>query len=172
MVRPSQLLLHAFLIVLMISIFSNCKKEEAIVLEPEERVFPKVDERLWHLFEAFEVEAAKRGFDVDLVREGIVGEIKAIPETHVAGRCSYSQNTPGRVTIDKDFFVNSNGNFQEFIIFHELGHCFLHRGHREDANEQGVCISLMRSGLEDCRDNYNTLTKKRYIDELFHPDRF
>ncbi len=172
MLRSFENLRIAILGILLITIFSNCKKDEPIVLEPEERVFPKVDERLWHLFEAFEIEAAKRGVEVDLVKEGIVGEIKAIPETHVAGQCSYSQNTPGKVTIDKDFFINSNGNFQEFIIFHELGHCHLHRGHREDANAQGVCVSLMRSGVEDCRDNYNTLTRKQYIDELFHPERF
>jgi len=76
------------------------------------------------------------------------------------------------VTVDRDFWLNSNGNFQEFIVFHELGHCFLHRGHREDSDAQGACISIMRSGLEDCQDNYNLLTREQYIDELFSPEKF
>jgi len=61
---------------------------------------------------------------------------------------------------------------KELIVFHELGHCFLQRGHREDALPNGACVSIMRSGIEDCLDNYTSETRSFYIDELFDPGSF
>ena len=53
------------------------------------------------------------------------------------------------------------------IFFHELGHCVLFRGHREDVNQNGSCVSIMRSGIEECWDNYRSTTREIYLDELF-----
>ncbi len=172
MVRSSKLFIYACCSIFILSVFSNCKKDESVEPESEFRTFPKVDQQLWHLFEAFEVEAAKRGIQIDLVEAGISGDIRSISEQHVAGQCAYSQNSPGAVTVDREFWANSNGNFQEFIVFHELGHCYLNRGHREDADANGLCISVMRSGLGDCQDAYNSVNREIYIDELFNPDDF
>lgn len=150
-------------------LLSSCENEP---VEPEQNVYPEVDQRLWHLFEAFEQEASDRGIEVDLEAVGISGDISSIPEDHVAGQCSYSSAAPGVVTVDEEFWNNSSGLFQEFIVFHELGHCYLGRGHREDVDENGFCISLMRSGLEDCQDNYTSQTREAFLDELFFPEDF
>lgn len=161
-------------LLLLIS-FIACKKDEAFIeTESGVRVFPEVDEALWPYFEAFELEAAERGVEVDLRESGIAGEITPIDEEHVAGQCSYIPNilSSGNVTVDSEFWENSSPLFKEFIVFHELGHCFLKRDHREDATAQGVCVSLMRSGLGNCQDNYNSQTRGVYIDELFNPDGF
>lgn len=172
MVRSASLLSLIITLICVILLLSACKKDELLdTQEAQARSFPNVDPRLWPLFEAFEQEAAARGFEVDLNKARISGEIASISEQHVAGQCSYNQ-VSGDVTVDREFWANSNGNFQEFIVFHELGHCYLHRAHREDADEQGNCISVMRSGLEDCRDNYNSLTREQFIDELFNPEQF
>ncbi len=160
-----------FLFAGTIVLLSTCKKDEALIV-PEERSFPLVDQRLWPYFEAFESEAAARGISIDLVEEEITGVIEAIDEEHVAGQCSYSPFTPGDVTVDDEFWNNSGTNFREFIIFHELGHCYLKRDHREDSDNFGFCKSIMRSGVEDCRDRYNTQTRHTYIDELFFPGNF
>ncbi|MFT5166435.1 MAG: hypothetical protein ACI8P3_001666 [Saprospiraceae bacterium] len=172
MVSYSRIISLSFLGILILSLFSTCEKGESIALEPELRTFPGVDEALWDLFEAFEIEGANRGFEVDLISEGITGNIEAIDEEHVAGQCSYSEIFPGKVTVDSEFWINSSANFKEFIVFHELGHCYLHRGHREDFDDLGRCVSIMRSGLEECRDNYNVLTREQFIDELFNPEEF
>ena len=156
-------------------LFSDCQQDgiEDLVevpTEPEVRAFPNVDERLWPFFQRFEEEAQELGIDVDLVASRISGEIENIDAEHVAGRCTTFGNfQPGNVTIDAEFFDRANDLFREFIIFHELGHCYLNRDHREDAFSTGTCVSIMRSGTLDCRDNYNAATRNAYIQELFEP---
>lgn len=154
---------------LLLSLLTACQKDEAILINTTEvsATFPEVDERLWSHFEAFEAEAAERGISIDLAVAGITGVIESIAEQHVAGRCNYSQVLPGLVTVDKEFWERSAPIYREFIVFHELGHCYLHLDHREEVDQNGICLSLMRSGLEDCRDNYNLGTREAYLDELF-----
>ena len=159
-------------------VYSACRTpiEDTPEPEPEEEVtmksYANVDAALWPFFEAFEKEGEARGINVDLSLSLITGDIEEIAEQHVAGQCTYSSNHPNHVTIDLEFWENASDLFKEFIIFHELGHCYLARDHREDANANGTCKSLMRSGVEDCRDNYNVNTRDRYIDELFNPGDF
>ena len=152
--------------------FTSCVEDEEITESSETEFlpigeFPGVDPALWSHFSNFEAEAAIRGLDIDLYLANITGEISEIDEEHVAGQCTYSNQAPNAVTIDKTFWDQSNELFREFVVFHELGHCFLGRGHEEGVNADGTCRSLMRSGVEDCRDNYRTTTRKAYLDELF-----
>ncbi len=156
-------------------LFTACQRDAIADLaeapaEPETRTFPDVDERLWSYFERFETEGQARGFDVDLVASRISGVIEDLDGEHIAGQCTTFGNfRPGSVTIDSEFWEASNDLFKEFIIFHELGHCYLDRDHREDAFSNGRCVSIMRSGTLDCRDNYNVATRAAYISELFEP---
>ncbi len=132
-----------------------------------ERTFPGVDPELWSLYAQFEDEGRARGFDVDLKASGITGFIEEIEERHVAGRCNFNFRQPNRITIDEQFWERSSPLFKEMIVFHELGHCFLFRDHDETTLANGACESIMRSGTEDCIDNYNQRTRTRMIDELF-----
>lgn len=161
---------------LTLFLFTACQPEpitefvEETPVEPEIRSFPGVDERLWIYFDRFEQEGQARGLDIDLVATQITGVINDLEGEHVAGQCTtYGGARPNRVTLDTDFWEGSSDLFKEFIIFHELGHCFLNRDHREDAFSNGRCVSLMRSGTLSCRDNYNVTTRASYIDELFEP---
>ena len=134
------------------------------------KIYPQVDQRLWPFFQSFEEEAALRDWEVDLSISRITASIEEIDEEHVAGQCSIQHQFSKHITIDLEFWNRSSNLFKEFIIFHELGHCYLRRDHREDAFANGACKSLMRSGTEDCIDNYNSRTRATYIDELFNPD--
>jgi len=96
-----------------------------------------------------------------------MAEIIEIEENGVAGTCSYGSHTPRFIEIDATFWNQTGDNFKEFVVFHELGHCVLLRGHREDAHSDGSCVSLMRSGLGGCIDNYRPSTREGYLDELF-----
>jgi len=152
--------------------FTSCVEDEELTETSEEEFlplgeFPGVDPALWSHFSNFEKEAAERGLDIDLYLANITGEISEIDEEHVAGQCSYSNRAPNAVTIDKTFWDRTNDLYREFVVFHELGHCFLGRGHDEETNANGTCNSIMRSGVEDCRDNYRTTTRAAYLDELF-----
>jgi len=144
---------------------------DSTVEEPEPEIvgYPDVDERLWPFFERFEEEGRKQGIEVDLRAENITGEILEIDEDRVAGQCSFNRFNPNHVTIDLEFWNNASETFREFVVFHELGHCYLFRDHREDTNTNGTCRSIMRSGTEDCRDNYNRFTRGSYLNELFDP---
>ena len=129
--------------------------------------FPNVDEALWPYFRRFEEEAATRNIEVDLNEAYITGLISDISTTNVLGQCSYSSNNPHQVTIDKPFWNKASDLAKEFVVFHELGHCYLARLHDESKDSRGVCLSIMRSGTGDCRDNYSTTTRAVLINELF-----
>ncbi len=146
----------------------SCQKDEAADALPSSRPFPKVDARLWAYFERFEEEGALRGLDIDLVAEGIIGEIREIAEEHVAGQCTYGSFIDNHIIIDLSFWKSDVSDYtREMVVFHELGHCYLNRGHREDAHPNGACVSVMRSGAGSCFDNYREETRKEYLDELF-----
>ncbi len=134
----------------------------------ETAVFPLVDQELWSHFIAFEDAAEDRGFRVDLSATQIRGTIEEIHEDNIAGTCSFGGRTNFRdVVIDESFWDNSSQLSREYIVFHELGHCFLGRDHEEACLANRSYASLMRSGLGSCRDNYNFSTRDYYLDELF-----
>ncbi len=153
---------------LALSLTTACQDTEEvspIVSQPVK--FPDVDPELRPYFQRFEDEAAARGISINLTEAGITGIIEEIEEDHIAGQCSFPRNRPNEVTIDASFWSFGSDLFKEFIVFHELGHCYLFRPHVEDILSNGACASLMRSGNGDCIDNYHSGTRSFYIDELF-----
>lgn len=152
---------------LLLLIFLTACKHDADEQPIEIRDFPGVNEALWPYFIKFEDEARSRGIDVDLKAAGIKGEIEHITEEGIAGTCHFNFREPNNLTIDEEFWNFADDLFREFIIFHELGHCFLFRDHREDEFTNRTCMSIMRSGGGGCRDNYTLSTRMSYLDELF-----
>lgn len=178
----SKLMTNALLLGSIFLVFQSCRKDNDFDLVEEEtttndfvetvKSYPGVDRDLWLYFQRFEEEGNKRGMDIDLIASKITGIISDIEQEHVAGLCNYSSNAPEHVTIDTDFWASASDLYKEFVVYHELGHCYLVRGHREAAHADGTCKSLMRSGLEDCKDNYNSVSRADYLDELFDPNNF
>jgi hypothetical protein len=150
------------------SFIFSCKNDldtEPIIVE---NAFPSVEIALQPYFEEFEFQASLRGITVDLAAEKIIGKIEELPTEHVAGQCTYGSAIDNEIIIDQTFWNDFPQTLvREMVIFHELGHCFLHRGHTEGAHPNGTCLSIMRSGLEDCQDNYNAQTRAAYLNELF-----
>ena len=161
--------------VLSLFTFISCQNESALALEEipiENSEYENVDPELWPYFRRYEEEARARGVEVDLKAKGITGSIRDLEGNNIAGQCSFSNHFPNHVTIDINFWERYSDRSKEFVVFHELGHCDLLRGHREDQFINGTCVSLMRSGTLDCIDNYNSTTRERYVDELFNPGIF
>jgi len=154
----------------------SCQKDNANATPAEvnlsDKQYPGVDPVLWPYFRAFEGEGASRGLNIDLKSIEITGVIEELEEEGVAGQCSYASHRPNHIVIDRQFWMNSSDLYKEFVVFHEIGHCFLLRDHREDQYTNGTCVSIMRSGLGDCRDNYNPSNRAFYLDELFNPQLF
>jgi len=136
-------------------------------LQKKDDLYPLVDEDLWSYFIDFEKEAVKRNIEIDLKQLQLRGNISEIHEDNVAGVCNYSSNNPNVITVDLSFWNQSSELLKEMVVYHELGHCVLGKGHREAADENGSCLSIMRSGLGDCITRYNTVNKEYYLDELF-----
>lgn len=160
------ILFFSFLLILV-----ACKKDT--VTEPiiEEPLNENVDPLLLPFFDEFEYQAALRGQEIDLQAANIIGKIEELSQEHVAGQCTYGAQIDNEITIDQGFWEDFPQHLiREMVIFHELGHCYLDRGHREGAHPNGSCLSIMRSGLEECRDNYNSQTRGDYLDELFGTD--
>ncbi len=143
----------------------SCSEHDEIEIIPVK--FPGVDPELKAYFQRFENEAAVRGLTVDLTASAITGTILEIDENHVLGRCSFPRAQPNHVTIDQSFWRLGTDLFREFVVFHELGHCFLFRPHLEDRFSNGACASIMRSGSGPCLDNYSQRTRRLYVNELF-----
>lgn len=159
--------------ILCVLITQSCTDESALTNENTSdtndtatKSYAKVDQRLWPYFEAFEIAALERGYIYDLNDLGITGVIRRINDNGVAGTCQYGTHIH-HVTIDSDYWEIASKLNREYVVFHELGHCALGRGHKEDANQSGYCLSLMNSGTTDCRVLYNNNNLDYYQDELF-----
>lgn len=142
----------------------SCGKSLDVTVEKE---YKGVDAALWSYFEKFETEAAKRGMTVDLTSAGITGSIERIHAHGTVGLCNHRLNEPNHVIIDREFWASASENSREMIIFHELGHCYLARGHKDVAKNDGTCASIMRSGNGGCVDFYTNSNKSKYLDELY-----
>jgi len=153
--------------------FAACLEEDLSpvpIMEPEALGYNNVDQALWPYFASFESAAGDYGFNININSLNIEGTIESIDEGNVAGTCSYSGRTAHRdVVIDQSFWNRASSLYREYIVFHELGHCILGRGHQDACLSQGVWSSLMRSGtqLGECRDFYNNQTRDYYVNELF-----
>ena len=148
-------------------LFSACQTEDAETVIFTEKTYANVDEELWPYYREFEAQAALHGLEIDLNSFG-TGIIEELNPNGVAGQCTYGTHQLADVVIDESFWNNARSYLlREMVVFHELGHCYLHRGHEEGVLSNGACASIMRSGLEECIDNYNSETRGRYLDELF-----
>ena len=125
-----------------------------------------IDDALAPYFERFVAEGQLRGIAIDLVEKQIEGYLIDIEENNVVGQCSYSETSTRSVNIDNAFWNNATDLEKEFVIFHELGHCYLERSHL-DAQTNRNCTSIMHSGTSGCRFNYNAFSRENYLDELF-----
>jgi hypothetical protein len=124
---------------------------------------PNVDLELVPHFNQFKKEAQARGFNIDFIATGVSATIGQAHD-HKVGLCYPNSK---HIVIDANFWNTASHYSRELIVFHELGHCLLGRNHRDDADANHRCNSIMRSGDTSCFDNYTETTRAHYIDELF-----
>jgi len=145
------------LFIFLTGLMMSCEEPETIFVSPE----------LEPYFERFAIEAGSRGFVFDYEADRIEGFINDIAERDVSGKCTFNSEEPDRITVDLTFWRQANDLEKEFLVFHELGHCFLNREHLDQSNNDGSCLSIMHSGLSGCRNTYQSNTRETYLNELF-----
>jgi len=137
---------------------------------------PSVDDRIVPFFERFATEGAIRGVAFDNEEEQIeayVQNISALIGSDVLGYCSPTsvRNPIRTVYFHEDYWNTATDLQREYLVFHELGHCFLDREHPDPApaDSLGNCLSMMSAGTAFCNgiDAYSADNREALLDELF-----
>lgn len=144
---------------LSIVIFGGCTVDEV-----------ETDPELIPYFDLFADEAAKRGITVDYEAARIEGLIQMIRNDVVLGQCFRNEDKPRKVIIDFEYWnaPSTTEADREFLIYHELGHCFLDREHDDNFDSNGVCTSIMHSTPQACIFELTGENREAYLDELFN----
>lgn len=148
-----------FIMAIMSSLlfFTGCSNEDTV----------ETDSELEPYFQIFAEEAALRGFTVDYEAARIEGLLQDIPDSNVQGQCFRNEEKPRKVIVDREYWENADESQKQFIIFHELGHCFLNREHLDVSDINGTCLSIMHSSPGVCNFELNEDNRKDYLNELF-----
>lgn len=150
---------------LLVLIFS-CTKEIATTIEVDPEFQPFVD--------SFIAEAAKRGIDIDFEETGLSLTFGEVP-ANANGVCTGLRegiSSTHEIIIDLNRWKGDNEFEKERLIYHELGHCHLLRGHISDTLPNGEFASIMRgvppNGFGYRSFNMTGARREYYIDELFN----
>lgn len=146
----------------LILLLWSCQKEEPV------QAF--VDEELQEYFDRFQAEGQLRGNTVDFNLIKVEGYLSNTLAPSISGQCQHDPSHPDRVLINATFWNRATTIEKEFLVFHELGHCYLQRPHLDTRDSRGYCLSIMHSGATVCRNNYSDVTRQSYLDELFNPN--
>ena len=80
------------------------------------------------------------------------------------GMCTWGRGF-NRVELSTNAWDRGSETFREMLVFHELGHCLLGRGHKNSRHSDGRLESLMNSYLFDQR--IYLANRDAYLKELF-----
>jgi len=132
-----------------------------------------VDGDLEPYFERVAQDAQKRGVVLDNDVEAIDGYINNIVRggADILGACrAPDEGFPRRsIFVDRPFWNDATDLEREFVVYHELGHCFLDRPHLDTQDSLGRCTSIMAAGNAGCigLEIYSADRREELLDELF-----
>lgn len=147
--------------------FTSCQTEFFETETPPILEDENIPSELLPYFVSFQNAAKKHGLNIDYDAANVTAEIQAINDGNVAGTCSTNGHNLRHIVIDQSFWNRASNLLREMVIYHELGHCVLGRGHTEGSFQNGICRSIMRSGLGTCRDAYTEANRDYFVRELF-----
>lgn len=148
-------------------VFQNCNKNPDI--GAESGVY-QVDPAFEPYVQEFIAEGAKRGQTIDFTDSGLIVEFSDGSVGGASGFCYVGEH---HVVIDKSEWTSLSENVRGFLLFHELGHCELDRGHTNLKFSNDVWRSIMRGGELEGFEIWIPVPffgfRKEYlIDELFN----
>lgn len=100
--------------------------------------------------------------NISIEATGLIIEFADL-EGLTAGICTLQGDKEPHVKIDRDYWATASDAAKENLVFHELGHCILHRGHLDDYVDKKP-VSLMNAYLIPY---YYEKDKKYYRSELY-----
>jgi hypothetical protein len=144
------------LLLIIIGLFIGCSQDEYENSELDNTEFEPY-------LTSFLNEGILRGYD--FTHNNINFYLADIEYKDAVGLCYYQNE---KIVIDREYWNNAREENKERLIFHELGHCYLKRSHKNEKNLNGECLSFMRGELNCSLNLYSSLWRKYYIDELFN----
>ena len=135
---------------------SSCNKDNQVI-----------ENELQIHFTNFEAEAIAHGINIDISSIDIGGYIQNIETRGTLGQCKSYSDGSQQVIVDEEYWNNISDAEREYLVFHELGHCLLEKEHNDEKDENGNCISIMQSGNNDCKGEYNSDNRDNLLFELF-----
>lgn len=159
------------LLILLLLIGLSCSKKE--VATP---MIYQIDPKLEPYLKSFAAEANKRNINFSL--ENLIMKFDK-ESLEICGHFRKDVDGQREVVINPDCWDSAPEQNREALVFHELGHCFLNRLHRDDLLPNGAPKSIMNTKnngpYEPCiypidGDNSCNKTARRnyYIEELFN----
>lgn len=155
---------------MFLSVILICSCQTGTFEDPTPRLGIDIPESLVPHFQSFQKEAEAQGTVIDYVDASVSAEMTTINQGSVAGTCTTNGHDLRHIVIDQKFWNRASHLTREMIVYHELGHCILGRGHREDSFSNGACKSIMRSGTGSCLDAYTVANRDYFVAELFAVD--
>ena len=119
------------------------------------------------IVDAFFEEANIRGHDLQQSHYDFEIKLGETPGENVLGSCQQNGHV---ITINEEEWPMLTDREKEWVLFHELGHCILGRGHMNAESLTGECYSYMKGAENDfeCSINYySEYWREYYMDELF-----
>ncbi len=154
-------------------IFQNCRQDSEFGAEPG---VITIDPAFESYVQDFVEEGTKRGNPIDFSDTGLIVEFSdGAAEVNggsgnVIGFCARGRY---HIVIDKTDWTASSEISRNFLLFHELGHCELDRGHKNDRFTNTIWKSIMRGSLIEDAEliipvPYFGFRKEYFNDELFN----
>jgi hypothetical protein len=177
-VVPKSIIMRSFLALtlLTVSALIGCQRDSDSQPEPAQYTVPAEVEPY---VQSFRDEAKKRNNAVST--SNLIITFGTTQSEDVCGQCLLQSGKTPLITLSSDLFCwqQANKYERECLVFHELGHCLLKRGHVPDRLPNGAYMSLMNPdnvgvyatcrypiGGDDCDKRPR---RDYYIDELFDP---
>ncbi|MFD2522569.1 hypothetical protein [Emticicia soli] len=159
------------ILLLLLLISLSCSKKETIPTVYE------IDPKLQPFLATFVAEAKKH--NIEIVPENLRMKFER-ESREVCGHFASDKNGQREIVINLACWENAPNQNREALVFHELGHCFLNRLHRDDLLPNKAPSSIMSTEgnghYEPCiypieGDNSCNKTMRRdyYVTELFNP---
>lgn len=115
--------------------------------------------------------------DTSMITIQMVDEIPMRGNYYIMGDCQAQTQS---IRVNQKFWDTFTEHCREQLIYHELGHCVLDRGHSHDKMVYGgrtLPATLMAPvglpcNLESARHELSVKLRSKYVHELFHKGEF
>ncbi|MEM1119112.1 MAG: hypothetical protein AAGJ18_01605 [Bacteroidota bacterium] len=156
---------NLLLVLALFLTFQNCRKNTNIGANGQYLVDPVFEPYV----QEFIAEGAKRGRTIDFSESGLIVEFSDGSVQTASGFCYIGEH---HVVIDKSEWTSLSEDVRGFLLFHELGHCELDRGHKNVKFPNDVWQSIMRGSPLEGTEVWIPIPffgfrKDYFIDELF-----